>query len=225
MLPPGKIQKILWLLIVTLRVNPEGNDSEPQIYKSYHSHTFTTHGVKFLQVCFSGSQFESIQKLNMADSLSDSTPMYEDSSGNEFVPNSASGSDTESEEYDTAAAKSTKAKNKKKEELQQFDAEMDVAVARKHGCKRSNSHLNSCGNELTRSKMKRNTTHASKISCCDVAVVKACLSSGKECCSHKCLQKMAKFGNEAVGVLSELRHRRFAGTLLAPCLGEKITNS
>ena len=159
----------------------------------------------------------------MADSLSDSTPMYEDSSGDEFVPNSASGSDTESEEYACAAATSTKAKSKKKEELQQFDSEMDVAVSRKHACKRSNSHLNSVANELKRSKMKRNTTHASKVSCCDVAVVKACLSSGKECCSQKCLQKMAKFGNDAVGVLSELRHRRFAGTLRH--VSEKITNS
>ncbi len=158
----------------------------------------------------------------MADSSRADTPMHSDSSGEEFVPNSASGSDTESDEYAAATATSTKAKSKNQQELQNVDKNK-IGNACEHGCKkRSNSHLESCVSKDKRCKMQRNTTHASKINCCDVAVVKACLCSAQECCGQKCLQKLAKFGDDAVSVLSELRHRRFAGTLRGE---EKITIS
>ena len=152
----------------------------------------------------------------MADHTGESTPEYCDSSGDEFVPNSQS-SDTEVEEYMTVATSTiTDKSDKNVAATSEFWSANETDSASKHvrssSRKRTNKDFGISKAKNKRGKMNRNTTHASKINCCDVEVIKNWLcKKGKECCGQNCLHKLKSLGEEAITMVAELRHRRFAG--------------
>lgn len=152
----------------------------------------------------------------MADHPGESTPEYSDSSGDEYVPNSQS-SDTEVEECITVA-KSKSRSHKNVAASSEFGSANETDSASKHAGssshKRTNEHFGNSTDKNKRGKMSRNTTHASKINCCDVEVIKNWLcKKGKECCRQNCFQKLQSLGEQAITMVAELRHRRFAGPL------------
>ena len=163
-----------------------------------------------------GTQFEGKCLTNMSGSASPSTPEDSDSSGDEFVPNSQSGSETEEEEY--YAAKSNEIQ-KNVEDLTHSEDNNASLVASKSACtsvrKRTNEHLCQPMPKGKRCKMGRNTSHASKINCCDASVVKKCLCESQACCDKDCLERLSKYGEDAIAIVSDLRYRRFAGTFTA----------
>lgn len=156
----------------------------------------------------------------MAYPFSDSTPEEMDSSGDEFVPNSQS-SETEEEEDPTASKSTSTGRSQKKivedsaievENESDFAAEHAVASSRK----RTNKHLGNTSRKYKRGKMNRNYSHASKINCCDVEVIKRWLCPEKECCKNKCFEKLQKMGEDGIAMVADLRHRRFAGPFMHP---------
>ena len=154
----------------------------------------------------------------MAEWSGESTPEYSDSSGNEYVPNSQS-SDTEDEECITVAKSTiTDKSHKNVVATSEFGSANETDSASKHpgssSRKRTNEHFGNSTDKNKRGKMSRNTTHASKINCCDVEVIKNWLcKKGKECCRQNCFQKLQSLGEQAITMVAELRHRRFAGPL------------
>ena len=160
----------------------------------------------------------------MADERSDTTREYTGSSGDEYVPNSQS-SETEDEEYATAQKATRKdMRHNSFAEMSVAESDSESDSATKHAGassrKRTNKHMHQCSPQKKRGKMNRNTTHSSKINCCDVAVVKEWLRSCTECsCECKCLEKLSSLGDDAITMVAELRHRRFAGP--SPCEEKK----
>ena len=158
--------------------------------------------------------------VSMGDEEADNCVIFSDSSGDAFVPSSES--ETEDEQDTDAIAKAPKP-NSNEPQKNAHDSETpdedelisSVISSAEPPTKRRKK--DTCGVRVTRRlTMQRNTSHASKIECCDSEEIKNFLRSDIKCCEKQCFVRMRTHKTDALVALAELRHRRFAGKCASP---------
>ena len=135
-----------------------------------------------------------------------------ENSEDDFVPNSQS-----EEEIDAPLDLVEEVFHEQDEAGSETEEELDAYVAKGKPNKAPNRKRKNCKTKRKtrkskRAKKGRNTTHASKVRCCDVEEVKKWICTNNfKCCAKKCLSKLKEHQDDAVNAVAELRHRRFAG--------------
>ena len=120
-----------------------------------------------------------------------------DSSGDEYEPDSQS--ETEQEEFDDYCndRNGSKIAHSKIVDSSEAEEEFQDCISMPSSRKRSSKHLTNKSPVPKQSRMQRNKSHASKITCCDAQEVKNFLCSEKQCCDKECLMKLQQFKNDA----------------------------